>query len=140
MLCRDWRLALDGATCFLVKLFSERSELKKLQVKRRIRREFLLQRMLGIVVSKLQMDGIISFPCKLLFKSYFERFLEQLRANPWLDCDPPTGGDRRAFIIENMYSSFVNRSCIHRLFIEPGEASFAGKPFKVRLSFSLRCA
>jgi hypothetical protein len=38
------------------------------EVKKGIRREFALQRILGIIASKLQIDGILPFPCKLIFK------------------------------------------------------------------------
>lgn len=100
------------------------------EVKQGIRREFVIQRILSTIASKLQSDGILSFPCKLVFKSYYDRFLHQMRENPWIDCDPPTAGDRRSSIIENMYGFLVNRQVIHRLFIEPG-AKFEGVPFEV---------
>jgi len=100
------------------------------EVKKGIRREFLLNRILGLVLSKLQIDGVVSFPCKLVFKSYYERFLAELRKNPWIDCDPPTSGDRRSSIIENMYGFLVNRMAIHRLFVEQG-APYAGADFRV---------
>lgn len=100
------------------------------EVKQGIRREFVVARMLGLVASTLQANGIISFPCKLVFKSYYERFLKELRDNPWIDCDPPTSGDRRSSIMENLYCSLVNRMALHRLFLEPG-AKHAGEPFAV---------
>lgn len=101
------------------------------EVKQGIRREFVVARTLGLVASTLQANGIISFPCKLVFKSYYERFLTQLRENPWIDCDPPTSGDRRSSIMENLYCSLVNRMALHRLFLEPG-AKHAGTPFEVK--------
>jgi hypothetical protein len=106
------------------------------EVKRGIRREFLIQRTLSTIVSKLQTDGILSFPSTLVFKSFYERFLAQLRDNPWIDCDPPTAGDRRSSIIENLYGFLVNRCVIQRLFVEPG-APHANKPFTVDLLLDL---
>jgi hypothetical protein len=100
------------------------------EVKAGIRREYVLQRMLGFITSKLQADGIISFPNKLVFKSYYERFLAQLRENPYLDFDPPTAGDRTSNIIENMFVFLVNRMAIQRLFIDP-DGKHAGQPFRV---------
>jgi hypothetical protein len=100
------------------------------EVKRSIRREFAMQRILVMMASKLQTDGVISFPCSLVFKSFYGLFLARMRLNPWLDCDPPTAGDRRSSIIEMLYSFYVNRLVIHRVFLEPGGQHF-GKPFAI---------
>jgi len=100
------------------------------EVKRGIRREFQLQHMLMSIVSKLQNDGIIAWPCTLVFKSYYERFMQELRVNPWLDCDPPSPADRRSSIIETLYTFFVVRQAVHRLFLAP-DAKHAGTPFRV---------
>jgi len=106
-------------------------------VKRSIRREFQLMNVLMLIAGKLQTDGIISFPCTLVFNSFYDRFLAELRLNPYLDTEPPTSKDRRSSIIELLYSFYVLRSAIHRLFLAPG-GRHAGKPFDVEHMLDLQ--
>ena len=105
--------------------------------KRAIRREFQVMRVLMLIASKLQTDGILSFPCTLVFKSFYERFLAQLRDNPWLDTEPPTAGDRRSSIIELLFSFQVTRQALHRTFIADGGLHF-DKDFRVEQMLDLQ--
>ena len=95
-----------------------------------IRREFETARTLLLIVSKLHNDGVIPFPSPLVFKAFYETFLAELRLSPWLDCDPPTAGDRRSSIMETMNSFMVTRQAIHELFIDK-DAPYAKVSFDV---------
>ncbi len=107
------------------------------EVKTRIRKEFSLMRTLLMIASTLQTDGLLSFPCTLVFKSYYSQFLERLKKNPWLDCQAPNPGDRRSSIIEIMYGFLVTRLAIHRLFLEPG-GKHHGRPFSIENMLDLQ--
>jgi len=105
------------------------------EVKRSIRREFQVMRVLMLIASKLQTDGILSFPCTLVFKSFYERFLAQLRENPWVNTDPQS--IRRSSIIELLFAFQVTRQAIHRLFLQPGGKHF-DKEFQVEQMLDLQ--
>ena len=102
-----------------------------------IRHEFETARTLLLIASKLQNDGIIPFPSALVHKSFYECFLSELRLNPWLDCDPPTSGDRRSSIMETMHSFLVTRQAIHALFLDAG-AKFSTAPFDIEQMLELQ--
>lgn len=99
-------------------------------IKKKIHREFKVMRALMLFATKMQHDHLLPFPSTMVFNNFFELFMEQLRHNPWLDCAPPTSGDRRASIMEVMFSFLVTRRSIHLMFLDDG-ARFRGVDFKI---------
>jgi DNA polymerase III delta prime subunit len=103
---------------------------------RAIKHEMQTERSLLLLLSKLQSVGIVPDPDLTVHFDYYRRFLRELRANPYLDAEPFTSGDRRSGMIQILFNCLVNRIAIRRAFIEPG-AEFRGKPFDIQQMLSL---